>query len=169
MFLAMQAGAALEGALNLQGEVANLIHQHSQAAHILAVVFTLFTAVLILNFAAHRISGGSPTGLEIVDRLLSPAASVLFLRHRARSACARLRLHGLPGRRPRREGRLGRALAAGWGSRWIPGWPPARVLRLAALTPPIAHADVIVRESGSGVEPTAGPSDADVLQADRIA
>ena len=80
MFLAMQAGAALEGALNLQGEVANLIHRHSQAAHILAVVFTLFTAVLILNFAAHRISGGSPTGLEIVDRLLSPAASVLFLR-----------------------------------------------------------------------------------------
>lgn len=79
-FLAMQAGAALEGALNLQGQAANLIHQHSQAAHILAVVFVLFTAVLILSFAAHRISGGMPTGLRIADRLLSPAASVLALR-----------------------------------------------------------------------------------------
>src|SRR5580658_10374874 len=32
IFLAMQAGAALEGALNLQGEAASLIHRHSHAA-----------------------------------------------------------------------------------------------------------------------------------------
>jgi hypothetical protein len=80
IFPAMQAGAALEGALNLQGQAASLIHQHSQAAHILAVVFVLFTAVLIVTFAAHRISGGRPTGLGIADRLLSPSVSVLALR-----------------------------------------------------------------------------------------
>lgn len=80
VFLAMQAGAALEGALDLQGPAADLIHRHSQAAHILAVVFVLFTAVLILSFAAHRISGGMPTGLRVADRLLSAATSVLALR-----------------------------------------------------------------------------------------
>src|ERR1700685_1686181 len=58
IFLAMQAGAALEGALRLQGPTASLIHRHSHAAHILAYVFIVFTAALILTFSAHRISGG---------------------------------------------------------------------------------------------------------------
>jgi len=79
-FLAMQAGAALRGALNLQGTAASLIQRHSHAAHILAVVFVLFTAALILTFAAQRISGGMPTGLAIADRLLSPRISLVALR-----------------------------------------------------------------------------------------
>src|SRR3984957_10884111 len=72
VFLAMQAGAALRGELNLQGPAAQLISEHSQAAHILAYVYVLFTATLIVTFASLRISGGRPTGLGIVDRLLSP-------------------------------------------------------------------------------------------------
>jgi len=72
IFLTMQAGAALRGALNLQGQAAKLISEHSHAAHILAYVYVLFTATLIVTFAAQRISGGMPTGLGIVDRLLSP-------------------------------------------------------------------------------------------------
>ena len=80
MFLAMQAGSALKHALDLQGQAAVYMSQHETAAHILGIAFTLFTAILILNFAAYRISGGRPTGLEIADRLLSPAASVLALR-----------------------------------------------------------------------------------------
>lgn len=79
-FLAMQAGAALEGALHLQGQTANLIHQHSRAAHILAIVFVLFTAVLILTFAAHRIAGGSPTGLGIADRILGTSSTLMAMR-----------------------------------------------------------------------------------------
>jgi uncharacterized membrane protein len=71
-FLAMQAGAALRAQLNLQGPAAQLISEHSQAAHILAIVYVLFTATVILTFAARRISGGMPTGLDMVDRLLSP-------------------------------------------------------------------------------------------------
>src|ERR1700729_1162320 len=46
VFLTMQAGAALRGELPLHGEAATLISEHSQAAHILAIVFTAFTAVL---------------------------------------------------------------------------------------------------------------------------
>jgi hypothetical protein len=69
-FLAMQAGGALSHALNLQGEAAQLISQHSQAAKILAVGFTLMTAILILTFASHRIRGGMPTGIGIADDLL---------------------------------------------------------------------------------------------------
>ncbi|MGA2929563.1 MAG: DUF2231 domain-containing protein [Solirubrobacteraceae bacterium] len=80
IFLSMQAGAELRGALNLQGQAASLIQRHSHAAHILAVVFVLFTAVLILTFAAQRISGGMPTGLAIADRLLSPRSNVVALR-----------------------------------------------------------------------------------------
>jgi uncharacterized membrane protein len=71
IFLTMQAGAALRRELNLQGEAAKLISEHSQAAHILAIVYVVFTAVLILTFAAQRISGGRPTGLGIVDQPLS--------------------------------------------------------------------------------------------------
>lgn len=80
IFLAMQAGAALSGALHLQGQAADLISQHSSAAHILAIAFTAFTAVLILTFSAHRISGGMPTGLAIVDDLLGSRAVYLLLR-----------------------------------------------------------------------------------------
>jgi hypothetical protein len=80
IFLAMQAGAALRGELNLQGEAAKLISEHSQAAHILAIVYVLFTATLILTFAAQRISGGMPTGLGIVDGVLSPRSMLTALR-----------------------------------------------------------------------------------------
>lgn len=80
VFLAMQAGAALRGALNLQGPAAKLISEHSQAAHILAIVYVLFTATLIVTFASQRISGGMPTGLAIVDGLLSPKPIFTALR-----------------------------------------------------------------------------------------
>jgi hypothetical protein len=80
IFLTMQAGAALRAALNLQGEAANLISQHAQAAHYLAYIYVLFTATLIVTFASRRISGGMPTGLGIVDRLLSPRPMFATLR-----------------------------------------------------------------------------------------
>jgi hypothetical protein len=80
IFLTMQAGAALRGALHLRGPAANLISQHSQAAHILAIVYVAFTATLIVTFAAQRISGGRPTGLGIVDRLLSSRSVFTALR-----------------------------------------------------------------------------------------
>ncbi|HEY3865676.1 MAG TPA: DUF2231 domain-containing protein [Solirubrobacteraceae bacterium] len=72
IFLTMQAGAALRAALHLQGPAATLISEHSQAAHILAYIYVVFTATLIVTFASLRISGGRPTGLGIVDGLLSP-------------------------------------------------------------------------------------------------
>ena len=80
VFLTMQAGAALRAALHLQGQAAKLISEHSQAAHILAIVYVVFTATLIVTFAAQRISGGMPTGLAIVDELLSSKAIVTALR-----------------------------------------------------------------------------------------
>ncbi len=80
IFLTMQAGAALRAALHLQGQAAKLISEHSHAAHILAIVYVLFTATLIVAFAAQRISGGMPTGLGIVDDLLSPRWIVTGLR-----------------------------------------------------------------------------------------
>ncbi len=80
VFLTMQAGGALESALHLHGEAARLISEHSQAAHILAIVYTAFTALVILAFAALRISGGRLTGLAIADRLLSPPAMLTTLR-----------------------------------------------------------------------------------------
>jgi uncharacterized membrane protein len=80
IFLTMQAGAALRGELNLQGQAAKLISEHSHAAHILAIVYVVFTATLTVTFAAQRISGGMPTGLAIVDRLLSPRWIVAGLR-----------------------------------------------------------------------------------------
>ena len=80
IFLTMQAGAALRGALNLQGEAAKLISKHSQAAHILAIVYVIFTATLIVTFAAQRISSGMPTGLGIVDGLLSSKSMFTALR-----------------------------------------------------------------------------------------
>jgi hypothetical protein len=80
VFVAMEAGAALRRVLNLPGKTASLIAQHSQAAHILAIVYVAFTATLIVTFAAHRISGGLPTGLGIVDRLLSARSIFTMLR-----------------------------------------------------------------------------------------
>jgi hypothetical protein len=80
IFLAMQAGAALRGALNLQGQAAKLISEHSHAAHILAIVYVLFTATLIVTFAAQRISSGMPTGLHILDSLLTPKPILTALR-----------------------------------------------------------------------------------------
>jgi hypothetical protein len=80
IFLTMQAGAALRGELHLQGHAATLISEHSQAAHILAIVYVLFTAALIVTFAAARISAGRPTGLGIVDGILSSSAIFTALR-----------------------------------------------------------------------------------------
>jgi hypothetical protein len=80
VFLTMQAGAALRAALHLQGQAAKLISEHSQAAHILAIVYVAFTATLILTFAAQRISGGMPTGLRMVDGLLSSRSMFTALR-----------------------------------------------------------------------------------------
>jgi hypothetical protein len=80
VFLTMQAGAALRAALNLQGRAASLISEHSHAAHILAIVYVLFTATLIVTFAAQRVSGGMPTGLGLVDRFLSPKPVLTALR-----------------------------------------------------------------------------------------
>jgi hypothetical protein len=80
IFLTMQAGAALRGELNLQGRAAVLISEHSHAAHILAIVYVVFCAALIVTFAAQRISGGMPTGLGILDNLLSPRPVVTVLR-----------------------------------------------------------------------------------------
>ncbi len=80
IFLTMQAGAALRAALGLQGEAAKLISEHSHAAHILAYVYVVFTATLIVTFAAQRISGGMPTGLGIADGLLSSRSVFTALR-----------------------------------------------------------------------------------------
>jgi uncharacterized membrane protein len=80
VFLTMQAGGTLRSELHLHGEAATLISEHSQAAHILAIVFTVFTAILILAFAAYRISGGRPTGLGIVDRPLTSRSAFNALR-----------------------------------------------------------------------------------------
>ena len=80
IFLAMEAGAALLPALHLTGYRLHLILMHQQAAHILAIVFVLFTACLILTFSAHRISGGWPTGLGIADAILGSRAVYLLLR-----------------------------------------------------------------------------------------
>jgi uncharacterized membrane protein len=81
IFLAMQAGSALRGLLQLHGRAAALINQHSQAANVLAIVFIGFTAILILTFAATRISGEmGPTGLSIVDGILSARSVLIVLR-----------------------------------------------------------------------------------------
>jgi hypothetical protein len=74
IFLTMQAGAALRAALHLEGQAGKLISEHAQAAHILAVVYVLFTAALIVTFASRRISSGMPTGLGILDELLASKA-----------------------------------------------------------------------------------------------
>ena len=78
IFLTMRAGSALQHALGLDGNA--LIGQHSRDAKILAVLYVAFTAIVIVTFAAHRISAGMPTGLAIVDRLLSPQRIVTALR-----------------------------------------------------------------------------------------
>jgi len=70
IFVAMQAGGALQSALHLRGRAARLISEHSQAAHYLAFIYIAFTAIVIIAFAAQRISGGMPTGLGIIDRIL---------------------------------------------------------------------------------------------------
>jgi uncharacterized membrane protein len=80
IFLTMQAGAALRAALRLRGQAAKLISEHSHAAHILAIVYVVFTATLIVTFAAQRISGGMPTGLGVVDGLLAPKSVFAALR-----------------------------------------------------------------------------------------
>lgn len=80
IFLTMQAGVALLALLHLHGQALTLILKHQAAAHILAIVFTLFTAVLILNFASHRISAGNPTGLTIADAPLGTPAINLALK-----------------------------------------------------------------------------------------
>jgi hypothetical protein len=80
LFLTLQAGAALRGELQLRGRAATLISEHSQAAHILAIVYVAFTATLILAFAARRISAGMLTGLGLLDAVLSPRSVFVSLR-----------------------------------------------------------------------------------------
>jgi hypothetical protein len=80
IFITMQAGGALQSALDLHGEAARLVSEHSEAAKILAILYVLFTATVIVAFATRRISQGRPTGLAIVDRLLSPPAVFTALR-----------------------------------------------------------------------------------------
>jgi hypothetical protein len=80
VFLTLQAGAALRGELRLQGRAATLISEHSQAAHILAIVYVAFTATLIVAFASRRISAGMSTGLGVLDVLLSPRSVFTTLR-----------------------------------------------------------------------------------------
>lgn len=80
IFLTMQAGGALQSALHLRGRAAHLISEHSQAAHYLAFIYIAFTAIVIVTFAAQRISGGMPTGLSIVDRVLCPRVVFTGLR-----------------------------------------------------------------------------------------
>jgi hypothetical protein len=79
-FLAMEAGGALSNALHLQGEAAHLISEHSQAAKILAIGFTLLTASLILSFASYRIRGGNPTGLALIDDVLGSTVITQMLK-----------------------------------------------------------------------------------------
>jgi hypothetical protein len=80
IFLTMQAGGALQSALHLRGRAAHLISEHSQAAHYLAFIYIAFTAIVIVTFAAQRISGGMPTGLSILDRVLCPRVVFTGLR-----------------------------------------------------------------------------------------
>jgi hypothetical protein len=80
VFLTMQAGAALRAALHLRGTAAHLISEHAQAAHILAIVYVVFTAVLIITFASYRISGGMPTGLGFLDTPFASRAVFTGLR-----------------------------------------------------------------------------------------
>jgi hypothetical protein len=89
LFLTMGAGSALRDALHLGGggagafganSPAGLIARHSHAAGTLRLLTIAFTAVLILAFAAQRISGGMPTGAGVVDRLLAPRSTVVSLR-----------------------------------------------------------------------------------------
>lgn len=80
IFLTMQAGAALRVTLHLRGDAAQLISEHAQAAHILAYIYVLFTAILIVTFAARRISSGMPTGLGLIDRPLSSRPMFAALR-----------------------------------------------------------------------------------------
>jgi uncharacterized membrane protein len=128
IFLTMQAGAALRGELNLQGHAAKLISEHSQAAHILAIVYVVFTATLIVTFAAQRISGGMPTGLAILDGLLSPGWIVgglrvllVLLSIGAGYMCFRT---GDLGAKAVWEGRVQAARAAGPGGPGEPGLAP---------------------------------------------
>ncbi len=80
VFLTMQAGAALRAALHLHGTAAHLISEHAQAAHILAIVYVVFTATLIITFASYRISGGMPTGLGVLDSVFASRAMFTGLR-----------------------------------------------------------------------------------------
>ena len=107
IFLTMQAGAALRAALNLQGQAAKLISEHSQAAHILAYVYVAFTATLIVTFAAQRISGGDANGPWHRRPPALPQAGVHGAARRARAAVDRRRLHVLQDGRPRCEGGVG--------------------------------------------------------------
>jgi uncharacterized membrane protein len=79
-FLAMQAGGALQGALHLQGRAAHLIGEHSAAATVLAIVFTLVTVCLILTLASSRIRGGRPLQIGFIDAILRSNAAATGVR-----------------------------------------------------------------------------------------
>jgi uncharacterized membrane protein len=128
IFLTMQAGAALRNALNLRGPAATLISEHSQAAHILAYVYVVFTATLIVTFASLRISADRAGDR---GRTAVPEAGVHRAVRRARAAVDRRRLHGLPDRRPRREsGLAGTSAGCPW---WLPRRRAERVAAVRAV------------------------------------
>jgi uncharacterized membrane protein len=80
IFLAMQAGGALQGALHLRGRAAHLIGEHSAAAGVLAIDFALVTACLILTFASSRIRGGMPLQISFIDGILGSKAIATAIR-----------------------------------------------------------------------------------------
>jgi uncharacterized membrane protein len=80
IFLAENAGGNLQRDLHLQGRAAQLINQHSSAANLLAILFAGFTLFTLVGFAAHRIGGGMPTGLAVLDGALGRPAVRLGLR-----------------------------------------------------------------------------------------
>jgi hypothetical protein len=82
VFLAMGAGEALRTALHLSGSFgpAALIARHASAADKLRITYIVFTAVVLLALAAHRIAAGKPTGLVALDKTLGTPSAVLVLR-----------------------------------------------------------------------------------------
>ncbi len=150
IFLTMQAGAALRAALNLQGPAAQLISEHSHAAHILAYLYVLFTATLILTFAARRIGGGMPTGVGLIDRPLSSKSNVRCAARRARAARNRRGLHGVQNGRPRRKSRVGGTNPGRppWRARWFRPTSPSRRRTSACRRPAVRPGQSLTVQPG---------------------
>ena len=107
IFLTMQAGGALESALHLHGEAAHLIDQHSEAAKILAILYVLFTATVIVAFAAAASPAGALPGWRSSTASSRRPSSCRAPDPRRRPR-DRLGGDGVPDRGPRLEGGLAR-------------------------------------------------------------